>query len=273
MNSTDEWYTVDRIRTDSWLVREAIHRRMYAVTGRDRSFVIDAGIGVGDLRGLVSTLVPDTPTLLLTHSHWDHIGNAAQFGDVRVHPAERSESGGVDVEFTDRPGQFVEDWIADGNSFPDDFDPESYAIQPVTSVTDIQAGDTFDLGDRELRAIHTPGHTDGHIGFLDRSEGILYGGDIVHRNRGLYLQLPRSDLRSCLETLTDLRRRRDAGEFDVLLTAHNPPIEGEELDVLDTLTDGLRAILEGTVEPTPDQTPWGEKHRYEFDGKPVITHP
>jgi glyoxylase-like metal-dependent hydrolase (beta-lactamase superfamily II) len=43
----------------------------------------------------------------------------------------------------------------------------------------IAAGQEFDLGTRTLTAIHTPGHTRGHLVFADAAAGLLFAGDHV----------------------------------------------------------------------------------------------
>ena len=42
------------------------------------------------------------------------------------------------------------------------------------------AGDVIDLGDRAFEVIHTPGHSPGGIGLLERKTGIFLSGDIVY---------------------------------------------------------------------------------------------
>jgi glyoxylase-like metal-dependent hydrolase (beta-lactamase superfamily II) len=43
----------------------------------------------------------------------------------------------------------------------------------------IPSGEQFAVGDRTLEAIGTPGHTRGHLVFLDRAGGLLFAGDHV----------------------------------------------------------------------------------------------
>jgi glyoxylase-like metal-dependent hydrolase (beta-lactamase superfamily II) len=39
--------------------------------------------------------------------------------------------------------------------------------------------ETLRFGDRELRVIPTPGHTKGHVVYLDERRGLLFSGDHV----------------------------------------------------------------------------------------------
>jgi glyoxylase-like metal-dependent hydrolase (beta-lactamase superfamily II) len=275
MNGTDDWYDVDATVDDAYRIVEGGHYGQFLVPGSDRALVVDAGVGVGDLRGLVDGCVDVPTTLLLTHSHWDHIGNAARFDDVRVHDAERASDGSVSIdgltdEFVHRPEQFVESWREDGNEFPERFDPEAYEIPTVDETTAVEDGDRIDLGDRTLEVLHTPGHSAGHLSLLDREAGVLYGGDVVHIDTGVYAHFENSDVRAFHETFERLVDLRDDGEFEVLHTSHNPTFV-DDLSILDKLKQGIGRILDGEAEPEPVDTAWGPAHRYEFDGSPVVT--
>ncbi|MFW5963822.1 MAG: MBL fold metallo-hydrolase [Natronomonas sp.] len=276
MNSTDEWYDVERVTDNSYRILEGPYYGLYLAAGTEQSVVIDAGIGIGDLRGLVEGLVDTPVALLLTHWHWDHIGNAAQFDDVRIHERELSSEGrialdGRSEEFLGRPANFLKRWQAAGNELPEGFDADEYAIEPVENPTPLSGEETFDLGDRTLESLHLPGHSPGQLGFLDRESGILYGGDVIHVDEGLYVHLQGGDLRAYHETFERLRELRDGGVFDTLLTSHNAPFVGEELAILDRLGDGVRRILEGEADYEVVETDWGEARRYEFGDSSVFT--
>jgi glyoxylase-like metal-dependent hydrolase (beta-lactamase superfamily II) len=227
---------------------------------------------------IIADLVDVPVTLLLTHSHWDHIGAAHQFDDGRIHERERGPDGrvGIDTlsgEFVDRPAQFVERWRAEGGAFPDGFDPDAYAIEPATDVRALADGDRIDLGDRTLDVVHLPGHSPGHVGLLDREVGVLYGGDVVHGDHGLYAHFADCDLRDFAASFDRLVDLREAGAFDTLCTGHNPPIAGDDLDLLARLRDGLREILAGELELERVETVRGPAHRFEVGESAVLTEP
>jgi len=276
VNSTDEWYDTKTVSDGIYRLLEGPYYGMYLISGTEQSLLIDAGIGVGDLRGLVTALVDTPVTLLLTHWHWDHIGNAAQFEDVRIHERELSSDGRVAIdgrseEFVGRPANFVERWQAAGKAFPDGFDPDEYAVEPVDNPTPLSGEETFDLGNRTLESLHLPGHSPGQLGFLDREAGILYGGDVIHVEEGLYVHLNGCDLRAYQKTFERLRDLRDADAFETLLTSHNPPLSGEELRILDELEDGVRCIIDGDASYDVVETDWGPARRYVFEGSVVFT--
>ena len=275
MNATDDWYDVTQVTDRSYRITEAEKYGIYLVVGDERAIVVDAGIGVGDLYELVSALVETPITLVLTHTHWDHLGAANQFRDVRASEIELPADGTVRIdsisdEFVDRPGQFSERWLDAGNEFPDGVDPDEYAIEPVEASA-LSSGDSIDLGDRTLEVIPLPGHSPGHIGLLDEDAGVLYGGDVVHFNYGLYAMFEDSDLDEYLCTLTRVRTLRDEGMFDTLLTSHNDPLVGDELSHVDDLIEGIREILAGEREYDIVDTSFEPARSYRVGDSEIFT--
>jgi glyoxylase-like metal-dependent hydrolase (beta-lactamase superfamily II) len=275
MNATDDWYEVSRLGDRSYRIVEADDYGAFLLEGSERALLIDAGVGVGDLRGLVAGLTDLPVTLLLTHTHWDHIGAAAGFETVLVHPAERPADGQVAVdtisaEFVHRPATFLDRWLADGNSLPEGVEPAGYDIAPV-GTDPLPATGRLDLGDRALRIEHLPGHSPGHVGVLDADAGVLYGGDLLHYDRGIYAMFADCDLEAYVDSLARVRELREAGAVDTLATSHNEPLSGGDLALLEDLLAGLREILAGERDPEPVETDWGPAHRYRIGDSPVLT--
>lgn len=272
MNATDEWYAVERVTEHSWRITEGGLFGSYLIEGDDRALVVDAGAGIGDLRGLVEKLTNRPVTLLLSHSHWDHIGNASQFENVIAD--EREHDGGrvAGTGLAYGPDEWIADWRAAGNDFPDEFDADNYRLEPATSVETVVPGDSIDLGETTVELIATPGHSRGHLGVLDRASGILYGGDVLHRDHGLYVHFDGCSLRDYVETFDRLVDLRDAGDFDTLHVSHASSLAGDDLSLFDEFYDGLNEILadEREYERIDDGVP---ARRYQIAGKDVLTKP
>lgn len=275
MNATDDWYDTKWLSDDTLMISEAGYQA-YAVFGSDETVVIDTGIGVGDLRGLIESRTETPVRTLLTHWHWDHIGNAAQFERIAIHPRERTGDGRVAIdtlskEFVDRPGAFISDWEEQGNELPEGVGPQTYAIEPAPEVDTIEPGNRIDLGDREIE-IHTAyGHSLRQQAVLDRESGILFGGDVIGANGDVIAMFRNSDLESYEKTFSHLVSLRDRGEFDTLVTGHTRPYRGNDLTVLDDMYRGVRRVRSGTAPATHVETPWGPARRYEFDEFGVLT--
>ncbi len=281
MNSTNEWYEIDAFGDRDYRIfetPEVLPCRLSLLSGSDDALVIDGGVGIGDLRTTAADLVDTDVQLLFTHTHWDHIGAGHQFDRVKAPARECPDDRRITIdsltdEFVHRPAQFVEQCRETGTGFPDGFDPETYDIEPTTDVTPVEGGDVVDLGDRQLELVDLPGHSPGQLGVLDREAGVLHGGDVVHLDRNLYVHFDDCDVREYVDTFERLVDLRDAGAFDVLTTAHNAPIAGDDLELLDRFHEGLAAIVAGERERDPKrvETNYGPAHRYRIGESEVLT--
>lgn len=174
----------------------------------------------------------DITRFLITHVHWDHYTQAlalrASHGH-RVHlgRGERATIDGFDLANGSFPGQ-AELLAVHGA-------PE-LAKRVVTMTVDdhridvpfeppdewLDDGQLFDLGDRRLEVLSTPGHTQGHMVFRDAPAGLLFTGDHVlpHITPAIGLEgaPARRPLRDYLDSLRLVRDLPDA----LLLPAHGP---------------------------------------------------
>ena len=100
----------------------------------------------------------------------------------------------------------------------------------VADVTlPIEDGEVVDTDAGELRAIHTPGHTEDHLSFHWAANGVLFAGDLLlgHGDTTWVAEYP-----GCVaDYLSSLERVRALAP-SVIYPAHGPPLEdaAEALD-------------------------------------------
>lgn len=195
----DDWFTVERLDADTFAVSEYRHweeTHFYLVCGRERALLIDTGLGVADLRAAVEELTDLPVTAAVTHVHWDHIGGLRRFPDFCAPAAEADWLRG---DFP-LPIAAVRRMLAERCELPDGFDAESYELfrgEPARLLAD---GDVIDLGGRRLEALHTPGHSPGHLCFWEAERGYLFTGDLAYRGT-LYANYPSTDPQAYLASL------------------------------------------------------------------------
>jgi glyoxylase-like metal-dependent hydrolase (beta-lactamase superfamily II) len=142
----------------------------------------------------------------------------------------------------------------------------------------IGPGQVFDLGTRTLTAIPTPGHTRGHVVFVDAAAGLLFAGDHVlpHITPSIaFEERPSaSPLADYLESLNVVRRLPDMR----LLPAHGPvsPSTHARIDELADHHDSrLRAMTEVlsagelTASEVAGAIPWTSRQRKLADLDPM----
>jgi len=275
MNSTTDWYDIRSLDERSYLIWEIDRYAAYLLEGDSEALLVDTGCGVGDLRGLVEELTDLPVRLFLTHSHWDHIGNAAQFDDVMAHPRECASDGSVAIDgvaddFVHRPEQALSTWREEEVTLPDRFEPAEYHIDPIEDVQAAYAGDILELGGRRLELLALPGHSPGQLGLLDREQGTLYGADIIGADRQLLAHFSNADPTMYLSSVRLLCDLYKAEAFDTLATGHSPPLSGTSLDVLEDMAAGLATVVDGDETGQTVETRYGPAHEYAFDGITIL---
>jgi hydroxyacylglutathione hydrolase len=131
-----------------------------------RAALVDPG---GDLDILRRAIVSEGLTLervLITHSHVDHAGGAA----------ELSMTMGVPIDGPHRADQSLIDQM---ESTGDRYGFEDCA--PFRPDRWLEDGDEIHVGMQLIRALHCPGHTAGHIAYFNCAARIAFVGDILFR--------------------------------------------------------------------------------------------
>lgn len=227
------WFTTEKIDETTWAFGEDRHweeTRCYLLEGRERRLLIDTGLGVCSLGAAVRALTDQPVVAALTHAHWDHIGSLSDFPDFCAHAAELDWLQGA----FPLPIAAVRRMVAERCALPAGFDLDGYRLFQGTPTRLLCDGDTVDLGGRIVQALHTPGHSPGHLCFWEAARGYLFTGDLVYSG-ALYADYPSTDpaayLRS-LEKVAALPARR------ILPGYHS-------LDVAPALVSQMRDALQG----------------------------
>jgi glyoxylase-like metal-dependent hydrolase (beta-lactamase superfamily II) len=98
--------------------------------------------------------------IVSTHRHWDHIGDNAAVVDatgaqIAVHTADRH---GLEA-----PTSLY----------------APFPIPPSVPAIDLAEGSRIKFGEIELEVLHTPGHTEGSVCLMAKSERLLFTGDTL----------------------------------------------------------------------------------------------
>lgn len=199
MMKSMEWFTVDQVDKRTYIISEYKHweeTHCYLLIGSNQALLIDTGLGIGNIREVVQRLTNQPVIAAATHIHWDHIGGHRHFPDFAVH---RSEVGWLNGGFP-LPVQAVRNMILDCTKLPAGFDINSYELFRGTPTRLLEDGDAVNLGDRVIYALHTPGHSPGHLCFWEPEFGYLFSGDLVYRGT-LFACYPSTDPQRYLESL------------------------------------------------------------------------
>lgn len=266
----EDWFEVYEIDTNLFVFHEPRHYEGTVVNlmvGEQQAVLIDSGCGIGNLRSAVEQ-VTDKPVIVInTHTHLDHIGGNRQFDEIAMfdHPlSHRVAEKGVSHQ-TLQSEILAENLVI--KPWPREFDPCCCAIPPFRVSHWLKDGDRIDFGGRDLQVIHTPGEAPDHICLLDRTDRILFSGDILLRGP-VWTHLEGGSLPDLMASYRTLMNYFD--EFDHLMPAHNEPWLDKEL-LPETLA-GAEKVLSGQAESEDIVDPWNRQlKRYSFGRFQILT--
>ncbi len=260
---SQDWFEVYRLTENTWALYEPFQFEeaiSYLVAGSDKAVLIDTGTGIGDLKSAAAELTDLEVSVVNTHTHWDHIGDNAQFTEIQCydHPECIGKlRSGVDREKLRSALSGDSVW----KPLPPGFNPESWAIPPVEPTNLFRDGDVIELGGRSLEVIYTPGHSPGSVCLLDRENRLLFTGDTFFPGP-LYAHPEDVDIDAYIASIAKLEAR--VAEFDYLLSGHNDP--WVRSDVIPRVSAAFAAVMAGEGE-------FQEKdglRRYRFEGFDIL---
>jgi glyoxylase-like metal-dependent hydrolase (beta-lactamase superfamily II) len=232
----------------------------YLVEGTERAVLIDAGTGIGDITEVTGQLTDLPVSVVLTHEHYDHIGQAYRFDRI----AAFEDSAGLAVLHAGRDNASLQRYLTDEylwKPLPEGFDPDTWTIPSLVPTELFHDGDVIDLGGRELEVFYTPGHSPGSVCLLDRANRMLWTGDLFFPGP-LYAFGPDVKLDVYVESIDRIAAL--VGEYDYVLSGHNDPWVPSE--VIPRVGDAFRTIFDGGGEYSEGDG----LRRYRFDGFDII---
>ena len=155
--------------------------------------VIDPGGDVPGILRLLTELRAKVRAIWLTHGHFDHVGGAA---------ALKEALGSVPVLGPHREDAWLVEHVEEQAAFFGLAD----AGRSVTPDRWLEEGDVLKLGAATFTVHHCPGHTPGHVLFLDADHRIAFVGDVLFAGsigRTDFKRLHPSDQETLLANIRD----------------------------------------------------------------------
>lgn len=171
---------------------------IYLLRGSDSVTLVDTGMATDEMRAQFRDgidrfdfSIADVDQIFLTHWHPDHVGLAGEIkaesgATVYMHEGDAPlVENRAWVQMEERYEALFEEW-----GMPEDkreevrirFEREDERLSgELIDVETFEGGDTFEAADRQLEAVHLPGHTVGMSGFkFEGADGPeLFSGDAL----------------------------------------------------------------------------------------------
>jgi hydroxyacylglutathione hydrolase len=172
-------FTVGQIAENCFLFRR---------DGSERALIVDPGDEPDRILHAADELGVTVEGILLTHTHFDHIGAVA--------PIAKATGAPVWCPEIETPV------LADINAFVPwpGFGPyESYEADHT-----LRGGEKLELAGFEIDVIFTPGHSPGHVTYSVRDEAAIFSGDVLFQGSVGRTDLPGGDWGTLLDSIRNL---------------------------------------------------------------------
>ena len=187
-----ERYELGQIGTNCYVVRTE--------RGAPQAVVIDPGDDPNDLRMEIARMGVSVAGILVTHTHYDHIGAVADLAEATGAPVYMSE---VEAPVLARP---------------DDYYP-GHRIRPWDTVVALSGDEQIDLAGISFETVNVPGHSPGHIAFY--ADLSLFSGDVLFAGSVGRTDLPMASWDTLVESIRTLVDRFPPET--VVYSGHGPP--------------------------------------------------
>jgi len=153
-----------------------------------RAALVDPGGDIDTVLGAVERTGATLEKIFLTHGHIDHCGATAEL-------AQRFD---LPVEGPHADDQF---WI---DQLPEQ--SRQFGFPPLQAfVPDryLEAGDEVRFGNIAMEVRHCPGHTPGHVVFIQHPYRLAFVGDVLFKGSIGRSDFPRGDLQTLIDSITN----------------------------------------------------------------------
>lgn len=144
----------------------------------NKAAVVDPGGEVDLIKQKLSELGVEVEKILITHAHIDHAGGTADLAEALSLPIEGPE----------KEDQFWIDKLADQSRM---FQfPEARVFEPTRWLNQ---DDEVTVGNLSFEVKHCPGHTPGHVVFINHKHKVIWVGDVLFKGSIGRTDFPRGD--------------------------------------------------------------------------------
>lgn len=262
IDQEQDWFEVYKINDSIYALyemgqfEEAIS---YLILGLDKALLFDTGIGVGDIKKVVSGLTDLPVAVLNSHTHYDHVGGNHYFDEIY----------GTATEYTrdhtkGRSNEEVREFVGPGwvwKPMPGGVTVDNYESQPFIITEYVEDGSKIDLGGRILEVHLVPGHTPDALVVVDREARLMFMGDTFYP-ASLYAHMGDANFDRYVKSAEKLAGMAD--DVDTLLPAHNEPWVSSAY---------LKAMYQGFLDiqkPGAEYRITDGDREYKFDGFTIM---
>ena len=174
--------------------------------------VVDPGGDVPRILAAIEQTGVTVGAIWLTHGHMDHAGGAAELRET-LH-SRAGDAGGVAIEGPDQRDDFLLQGLeAQSGGY-------GFAARNVTPDRWLAEGDSVALGEHRFDVLHCPGHTPGHVVFINHAARFALVGDVLFQGSVGRTDFPYGDHAALIHAITE--KLLPLGDDFSFLCGHGP---------------------------------------------------
>ncbi len=200
------WFSVTQLQTNVYALAEFSHWEQvvsYLVLDKTQAFLIDTGMGYASIRKCIANITNLPVTVLLTHSHWDHIGDIQDFKNIQLF----NNTFEIDNLKKGFSSEKIEE-LCKKELFSNGFVPKKYVVEGTESIKLFTDSEIIQSNSFSIQVIHTPGHTPGSVCFYIKELHSIFTGDTLYPGP-IYVQLEESNLQDYTKSIAKLHTLLD----------------------------------------------------------------
>jgi glyoxylase-like metal-dependent hydrolase (beta-lactamase superfamily II) len=195
-------YELGQIGTNCYVVRRD--------RGAPDAVVIDPGVDAADLRLQLARSGARCAAILVTHTHWDHIGGVADLAEGTGAPVYAPDGESDVLEHADTV-----------------YASMGVRVRAHTADVWLAGDETVHVAGIAFETFAVPGHSPGHLAYY--ADGALFSGDVLFAGGVGRVDLPGGDWDTLVASIGLLADRLPPDT--VVYSGHGRPTRlGEELD-------------------------------------------
>ncbi|NKI74540.1 MBL fold metallo-hydrolase [Dickeya sp. CFBP 2040] len=167
--------------------------------------IVDPGGEAEKIKQAVAQAGVVVTQILLTHGHLDHVGAAVALAEHYQAPIVGPQR--ADAFWLD--GLPAQSRMFGLNDCP-----------PLTPTRWLEEGDTVSIGESVLSVVHCPGHTPGHVVFIDKQARFAQVGDVIFHGGIGRSDFPQGDHQALVDSIRN--KLFPLGDDIVFIPGHGP---------------------------------------------------
>ena len=240
------WFEIQKLPCDIYAICEPHHEedvKSFLVIGLEKALLFDTGMGIENIKEEVDKLWQGELIVVNSHCHFDHVGDNWRFPVVYGAAGENADLAATKGSEELKIKAYSREIVCDGH--------------------------VFDLGNRRLEVIYTPGHSNDCIMLHDAENKVLFVGDSFYTGP-LFVQMDdpyfgKSSLENYYLSMEKVLKRYE--DIECVYSSHNDVIVNREK--LMELRDALAEIRCGKAIGKPVS---GETYNYYGDPQPLLKY-